>query len=102
MVEAVTTPEQKPPAPYRGRLLGLDPVTLQIEATYPLDDAPGRLAIAPDGDAAYVLSGGTVIRDTGHARPPGQHPPHAGVSIFTVSTMETASREAACPSAPQT
>jgi hypothetical protein len=62
VVEAISTPEQEPPAPYRGRLLGLHPATLQIEAEYPLDSPPSRLAIAPDGDDAYALVEGAVIR----------------------------------------
>jgi hypothetical protein len=62
VVEAFAAPEQEPPAPFRGRLLGLDPATLQIEAVYPLSYAPGRVVIAPDGDEAYTLLDGTVIR----------------------------------------
>src|SRR5262249_24994693 len=64
VVEALATPEPDPPAPYRGRLLGLDPATLQPGADLPLavDVAPGGLAIAPDGADAYALLGGTVLR----------------------------------------
>lgn len=62
VVEALATPEQEPPAPYQGRPLGLDPMTLQVEAAYPLTYAPTRLAIAPDGDEAYTPLDGTVIR----------------------------------------
>jgi DNA-binding beta-propeller fold protein YncE len=46
------------PAPYRGRLLGLDPTTLAVESENPIPEAPEWLAVAPEGDAAYFLGGG--------------------------------------------
>jgi hypothetical protein len=53
------------PALYRGRLLGLDPTTLAVESENPLPEAPNWLAVAPEGDAAYLLGPGSwqeVIR----------------------------------------
>jgi DNA-binding beta-propeller fold protein YncE len=61
VVEALAGPESEPPAPYRGRLLALDPTTLAVEATVPLDAPVTRLAVAPDGDRAYALLGHTLL-----------------------------------------
>jgi hypothetical protein len=49
-------PEQEPPTPSSGQLLALHPATLAVEAAYPLDGSPVRLAIAPDGDRAFLLT----------------------------------------------
>ena len=40
-----------------GRLLGLDPATLEVRSAQPLTRAPLALAVAPDGARAYALVG---------------------------------------------
>jgi hypothetical protein len=40
-----------------GRLLGLDPGTLGVESEQRLSSLPAHLAVAPDGDHAYALTG---------------------------------------------
>jgi hypothetical protein len=60
-VEALSGPEDEPPSAYRGRLLGLDPTTLEVQSEWPLTFAPDRFAVAPDGDHAYALHDGAVV-----------------------------------------
>jgi DNA-binding beta-propeller fold protein YncE len=52
------------PATGRGRLLGLNPATLALESEQPVARAPHWLVVAPDGEAAYVLSSGWWERVT--------------------------------------
>jgi DNA-binding beta-propeller fold protein YncE len=59
-VETLAGPEDEPPRPPPGRLLGLDPTTLEVERQWPLDYRPTRLAVAPDGAWAYALLDATV------------------------------------------
>jgi DNA-binding beta-propeller fold protein YncE len=40
----------------RGRVLRLDPVTLDVEGEYRLPSRPVALAVAPDGEQAYALT----------------------------------------------
>jgi DNA-binding beta-propeller fold protein YncE len=49
----------------RWQLVGLDPTTLDAEATFPLDHGPRAVAISPDGGHAYAVarSGGLVHVD---------------------------------------
>jgi hypothetical protein len=61
-VETLSRPEDESPGPYRGRLVGFDPLTLAPEGELPLPAPPGRVALAPDGEAAYALVAfGTVL-----------------------------------------
>ena len=43
-------------------MLGLNPVTLDLESEQPLDFVPTRLVVAADGAAAYALHDDTVTR----------------------------------------
>jgi hypothetical protein len=56
-VEAPSWDWDEAPTTATGRLLGLDPGTLTIESEQCLSPLPAHLAIAPDGDHAYVLTG---------------------------------------------
>jgi DNA-binding beta-propeller fold protein YncE len=85
-VEGTPGPEARDPGvpgleAGRWQLVGLNPVTLEVESTLPLDEAPAEVAVAPDGDGAYVRLAGqrTVVHldlRTGQSRPlitlPGQ------------------------------
>ena len=46
-----------PDGAYAGRLLGLDPATLEVRSTQPLTRPPLALAVGPDGARAYALVG---------------------------------------------
>ena len=59
-VETLAGPEDDPPRPARGRLLLLDPATLEVERQWPHDYRPAGLAVAPDGGRAYLLLEATV------------------------------------------
>ena len=61
-VERLAGPEDEPPRPPRARLLGLHPTTLALESERLLDFLPMRLAVAPDGDAAYALHDHALTR----------------------------------------
>jgi hypothetical protein len=62
-VERLAGPEDEAAGPPpRGRVLGLHPTTLEVESARPLDGGPQRLAVAPDGEAAYALTDGTLTR----------------------------------------
>ena len=61
-VERRAGPEDEAAGPPRGRVLGLHPTTLEVESARPLDGGPQRLAVAPDGEAAYALTDGTLTR----------------------------------------
>jgi hypothetical protein len=62
VVETLSPSDDESPGPYRGRLVGFDPLTLALEGELPLPAAPGRVALAPDGEAAYALVAfGTVL-----------------------------------------
>jgi hypothetical protein len=62
VVETFSLPDEAPPSAYRGRLLGLDPTTLAVEAELLLPTSPGRVAVGPDGDEAFALvTSGTVV-----------------------------------------
>jgi hypothetical protein len=56
-VEGPAGQEGEQPGPDGGRVLGLDPRTLAVESEFPIAGAPGRLAVAPDGEHAYLLLG---------------------------------------------
>jgi hypothetical protein len=61
-VEALAPPSgaaapDDPPRAAAGRLLDLDPETLEVHSAQPLARAPLALAVAPDGAQAYVLVG---------------------------------------------
>jgi DNA-binding beta-propeller fold protein YncE len=55
-VESLSDPAEESPGASRGRLLGLNPVTLDVESAHGLDSRPVGLAVAPDGEAAYALT----------------------------------------------
>ena len=61
-LEAAAPPDTDVPTLFRGRLLGLNPDTLEIESERALGFAPDRLAVAPEGDHAYALHDRTVLR----------------------------------------
>jgi DNA-binding beta-propeller fold protein YncE len=61
-VESLSGAEYEPGMPFRGRLLGLNPETLEVETVRPLGFKPARLAVAPDGDRAYALHEHAVMR----------------------------------------
>jgi DNA-binding beta-propeller fold protein YncE len=61
-VERLAGPEDEPPRPPRARLLGLHTATLELESARLLDFLPVRLAVAPDGDAAYALHDHALTR----------------------------------------
>ena len=46
-----------PDGAYAGRLLGLDPATLEVRSAAPLARPPLALAVGPDGARAYALVG---------------------------------------------
>jgi len=56
-VEAPSWEWDEAPTTATGRLLGLDPVTLAIESEQRLSPLPAHLAVAPDGEHAYALTG---------------------------------------------
>jgi YVTN family beta-propeller protein len=57
--------DQERMVPSWGRLFVLNPFSLETEREYPLTYPPARLAVAPDGSAAYGLTpGGGVLRRT--------------------------------------
>ena len=43
-------------------MLGLHPTTLEVESARPFGGGLQRLAVAPDGDAAYALHDATLTR----------------------------------------
>jgi hypothetical protein len=55
VVETLSHAEADPPEPFRGRLLGLHPATLDVESEYWLRTHPIAIAIAPDGAHAFAL-----------------------------------------------
>ena len=61
-LEDTPVPAYDTAAGVRSRLLALDPATLQLERAAPLRAGPRYLAVAPDGERAYLLPtlGGTV------------------------------------------
>jgi hypothetical protein len=50
------------PAPERGRVLVLDPLTLGVLGEYPLDGPASRLLPAPDGRSAFLVRHDVVQR----------------------------------------
>ena len=56
VVDAEPGPEGDYAAGGRWRLLGLDPLSLDVESEFALGFLPNRLVIAPDGDYAYALA----------------------------------------------
>jgi hypothetical protein len=60
------------PAPERGRVLVLDPLTLDVLGEHPLDGPAARLLPAPDGRSAFLVHHDAVQRldlGTGRQRP---------------------------------
>jgi hypothetical protein len=59
VVETLVPPAgpDDPPRAYAGRLLGLDPETLEVRGALPLTRAPLALALAPEGARAFALVG---------------------------------------------
>jgi hypothetical protein len=55
-LEMLSAPEAASLGAARGRLRGLNPTTLAVESEYALDAGGVGLAMAPDGEDAYVLT----------------------------------------------
>jgi hypothetical protein len=84
-VEALDGLPPEPGMPFRGRLLGLNPDTLELESVHALAFSPAQFVVAPEGDQVYALFEQDVLRldlvGGGEARLASLPEPGAGLAV---------------------